>query len=423
MKFKVKKLQQCKRIFEIEVSKEEVEQKLKEVYEDIRKTAQIPGFRVGKAPEELLRKHYQKTAREEVLKRLIPGAYQKALKESELVPIGLPEISDVKMELEDMLTFAAAFEIKPTIGLKNYKGIKIKKNLKKISDEDVEKVLKYLQEVNAEFSNVEDRGVAIGDYIICDIEAVIDSKPQEQKKNIWFFVDDKFKIKGFCDQLIGTKAGDTKDLGVTLPEDYPVKEFSNKKAVFKVKISQIKVKKLREINDDFAKHLGKFQDLSELKSGVRKDLEASAQQDAKYDMENQLLEQLVKDSTFDIPNSLVEAQTKRLLEHAKHDLKHKGFTDEQISSKEKELLENLKKDAARQVRIYFILDEVANKEDVKVTQPEIEKGISDFAQRSHKNPQEVKEYLQEKDIFDDFVAELREEKTIEFLLQNAIIVE
>jgi trigger factor len=299
--------------------------------------------------------------------------------------------------------------------------LKVKKNLKQIAEEDIEKVLKSLQDINAEFVNIDDRAVQMGDHIVCDMESMIDGKPQEAKKNIWFSVDDKFKIKGFCDQLVGAKAGQTKDVEVTLPEDYPAKEFAGKKAVFKVKVNQIKQKKLHSINDEFAKHLGKFQNLSELRQGIHKDLEASAERDALIDTENQLLDQLVKDSFFEIPDSLVDAQTKRLVEHAKHDLRNRGFTEEQMKAKEPELHESLKNNAQRQVRIYFILEEVANTENITVTQSEVDKGIRDFAQRTRKSYDEVKNYLQEKDMMDDFVAELREEKTIQFLLQNAQI--
>src|SRR3989344_1785976 len=191
MRTKAKAIEECATLFEIAIPKETIAKAFEEVYEEISKVANIPGFRAGKAPRDLVKKHYSQNAKEEVLKRMIPHAYKHALEEHKIAPIGLPEISDVVFAEDEELSFKAKVDTRPKFKLKEYKGIKIDKKKISINDEDVEKTLASLREINAKYvPPQDDRPVAMGDYLICDMECFVDSKPAHKKReNIWLVVE------------------------------------------------------------------------------------------------------------------------------------------------------------------------------------------------------------------------------------------
>jgi len=419
----LKKLDNCKRKIDIIVPAQKAAQELEEVYAAIAKTAQIPGFRVGKVPRDILEKHYGASAKEEALRRLIPEAYRQSVEELGIIPLTMPEISDVKMELGQTLSYSATVDVKPEVKLKSYKGLKIKKTVKEVKPEEVSQVLETLRERGSEFVDVQGRGVAMGDYVICDLEAVCEGKTIEKRQKAWIFMDEKFTIPGFCQGLIGAMSEEKKKIETSFPQEYPEKQYAGKPVVFDVLVSLIKEKKLPALDDEFAKDLGAYQNMDELKKEIEKDIKARHERETKLEMENQILEQILKAHIFDLPETIVEAQKKRIVEDYKHDLKHKGVSEDAMKSKEADILKSAAEKADRDVKVYFILEKIAETENIKIKPEELDERVGKIADYSKKTPEDIKKYLEEKDMLDDLIVEMREDKVMDFLIENSKIEE
>ncbi len=423
MKIKAKTVEECSTLFDIDISKETMSEAFEEVYAEISKAANIPGFRVGKAPLDLVKKHYIETAREEVLKRMIPKAYKLALKEHGITPIGLPEISDVAFGEGMTLSFKAKVDTHPKFRLKDYKGIKIEKRKVAIKDEDVEKMLESLREINAKYMPEESRPVQLGDYILGDVECFVDKKSIHKKReNIWLHIDKESVIPNLNEGLVGMKKDEERDVEVVLPEKYPDKAVAGKKATYHVKVKEIKLRKLPELNDEFAKDLGK-ENVEELRKTVAKELEERARINAEIETENQLLKRLIDDNPFAVPPNLVKKQIAYMIDDAKRRLEEKGFKREDLDKRDNELAQKFREDALRQVRLMFILDEIAKRESVEADAGDVDDAYKSIAAKTAQPVNKIKEHYEKEDMIDNLKEKIKEEKVINFLLEKAEITE
>jgi len=444
LKSKIKKPEDCQTLFEIEVSKEDVAKAFDQVYDEIGRSANIPGFRVGKAPQELVRKHYANDAREEVLKRLIPDSYRNALLQHKINPIGLPEISDVSFEADKELAFKAKVDTRPDFKLKDYKAIKLERKKAVVRDEDVAKTLEDLRGMNAKYTAVEDRPVQMGDYVVSDLECFVDGKPAHKKReNLWIFVDKDSLAPGLSEKMVGIQKGEERDIEVVLPAPPDQtnsntrrgpamnsvesgiggnKNLAGKPARYHVKAKEIRERKLPDLDDEFAKDLGK-KDLGELKSAVSSELEARAKASAELDLENQLLNKIINDNNFPVPSGLVARQLEFMVEDAKRHLIEKGFKKDELDKKDDEFRAKFKEDAVRRVRLLFILDEIARLENIEAADEDLKEAYRAIAARSGKTDEEVRSYYEKEDLAESLRDRLREEKVIEFLLKSAEILD
>jgi len=423
VKSKAKSVEECTTLFEIEVSKEAIARVFDEVFAEIAKSANIPGFRVGKAPVEMVRLHYAKDAKEEVLRRLIPQAYKRALQEHEIHAVALPEISDVMFEEDKPLTFKAKVDIRPKFKLKDYKGIAVEKKKVSVTDEDVEKTLQNLRELNAKYVDVADRPVQMGDFLVSDMECSVDGKPLHKKReNLWLAVEKESFIPGLAEKIIGMKKGEERDIEVTLPEKYPDKSVAGKSARYHVLAREIKERKLSDLNDDFAKEMGR-PTVDELKGEIAREMESHAKANAEVEVENQLLGKLMDSNVFSVPSSFVTRQLDYMVEDAKRRLIEKGLNKDDLDKKDGEFKERFKNDAVRQVRLLFVLDEIATREHISAVEDDINGAYKAIASQSGKTAEEVRAHYESRELVDSLADKIREGKTIRFLLDNAKITE
>ena len=272
MKAKIRSVEECTSLLEIDVPSTDIEKAFDEVYAEMTKYANIPGFRVGKAPKELVRQHYGKSAKEEVLKRLVPEAYRSAVLEHNITPIGMPEISDVNFEGEGKLSFKAKVSTRPVFKLKNYKGIKVEKSPATVCDDDINKMLENLREANAKYVSVEDRPVQMGDYVVSDMDCSVNGKPvHKRRENLWLLLEKDSLVPGLAEKMVGMNKGDERDIETTVPEKYPDKTVAGKFAKYHIKAKEIKKRELPELNDEFAKIFAKS-NMDELKRRSLKSL-------------------------------------------------------------------------------------------------------------------------------------------------------
>ncbi len=423
MRVKVKEVSGSRRAFEIEIPVDAIIEKHEEVYSEIQRQAQIPGFRVGKAPRNLIEIHYKDKAQEEVKKRLIADYFVKAVKDSGVSTIGSPVISDVMFESGKPLIFKAEVNIRPDVKLKSYNGLKIKKQKALVSTEEVDKVAQELQDRNAQLKDVEGRPAKEGDWCLCDSEVVIEGKPAEKNEGVWFPLTLKSTKREFLDQLIGSNPGDTKTVKTTLPTNYPRKEHAGREAQFSITVNQIKEKILPTIDDEFAKDVGGFKSLLELRGHIREELTKIKEQEARFQMEEDIINQLIKSTNFEAPAIMVDSEMDRLLKDARARLLYLGYKKEDMEREEPAMKEKIKEEAIKKIKGFFILEKVAEFEGINTAEEEINKRIELLAARSKRSVEEMRSYLAENDLLEDIKVDIIQDKALQFLIENAKVEE
>ena len=390
MKSAVKKLRNCKVRLTVDVDSGILEDRFREVFQEIQKVAQLPGFRQGKVPMDLVQKKFAHEAHEEVLKSLIPDTYHQVVAGQKLSPVSLPSVSDIKMERGKNLTFAAEFEEAPNFSLKNYKGLRIKKAPIDVHEADVEKAVESLRDSKAEFvPALEPRAVRHGDFVIADIEIWNEDKYVPGRQGILLSVapgegDD------FYQKVLGARVNEVREVAV------------GEKPAYKVWIRGLQEKKLPELGDEWAKNFGK-ESMEALREAIRKDVARYKQSESYEGMKEELFEKLLGLVSFELPESLVAKQKERLIEQAR---------------KYKQPEEGAAEKAASQVKLYFILQKIAEAEHIDVDELELDKRLAGLAAQSQRPLEEVRKVFEE-----DVRESMREAKTVEFLLANAKLEE
>lgn len=423
MKFRAKSLEECTTLFDIEVSPQMISRAFEEVYAEISKAANIPGFRAGKAPVDMVRLHYAKDAKEEVLKRLIPEAYRQAVKQHNIEPVSMPEISDVSFVEDRALTFKAKVDTRPKFKLKEYKSISVQRKKAVTSDVDVDKMLENLREISAKYVAVEDRPVMMNDYVVTDLECFVDGDSVHKKReNLWLAIDKDSFMNSLTGNMVGMKKLEERDIDVTLPEKYPDKALAGKAARYHVLVKEVKERRLPAIDDSFAKDMGR-QSLEDLKKEIAKELQARAVSSAEIEAENQLLNKLINDHVFKVPSTFVARQLDLMVEDAKRRLEEKGFKKEDLGKKDAEFREKFKTDAERQVRLLFILDAIATAEKIDATDSDVSDAYKSIAAQAGKTEEFIRDHYEKEELVDNLRDKIREGKTVKLLLDNANITE
>lgn len=427
MKSDMKVINGCQRQLKLEASVEEILTKYDKVYGQLQKVAQVPGFRLGKAPRHILEQHFSDKAKEEVLSQLITKSYQKAVEQNSLEPVTYPEISDIKFEKNKPLYFTAKVDVKPEIKLKNYKGIKVKKKKIDITPEEINKALSSIRENLSVISPVlEDRELREGDFILADIECFVDGVCIDKRQDTLLFLsekDTKPAKDNFVQQLFGAKIGQIKKVAMALPKDYHQAKYASRQAEFNISIKQIKKKELPALDDTLAKAVGNYKTLEELKEVIKQDLLKKKEVQAKLEMEQSILENLSEHRSFAVPASLVTKRLDYLIDNAQHKLEQQGFKKEDIEKQKQALEEKLKPEAEKQVKLYFILNKIAQIENLKVTPQDLEREYQYLSQIYGKSLEEIKKEISEHNLVEDLKEELLRGRSVDFLVKEARIEE
>ncbi len=420
MKSKIKKMEGTAREIRITLLPETVNKALQEALSDIRADVTIPGFRKGRAPEDIIRKGHHKDAMEQIKQRLIPMAYQKALDEHGLSPVSYPEISEISVGAEGAMEFTAKVDNQPDVATRKYKGIKVSGEKINVSDSEVDEVIDRIRNMNADFKDF-DRAIEKGDYGVCDIEAFIDGKPISTKReNAWVEASKAGSMLGMGEEICGMKKGDEKDIEVVLPEEYPDKKYAGKKAMFHVKVRNVKEKKVPPIDDELAKKIGK-DTMIQVREELSSQLLEKKELNRKVNMKNQIMEYLVKKNLFNLPVSMVERQQEVLMKRVEDELKQRGMDEAAIKEHKERLKDNLRKEAENKVRLYFILDDIAGQENISATNDEVDERLKTMATQYNQSFEDIKKYYEENNLVGGVMEQLREDKTLDFLLAEAIV--
>lgn len=422
MKTRIKNLNDCMKLFQVEIPHDLVEKTAKEVYGEIKKVAKIPGFRVGSAPQDLLEKHYSKNAEEEILKKLIPAGYRKALDDHRADPIGPPRVFNINFQKGKPLIFEAEVATRPVFKLKNYKGIKVTKKRISVSQQETDESFSRLRNMYSKYNDLQGP-VKKGDYVVCDVEVFANGKPISKKnKSMWISADKNASLLGMGEDLIGLAKGQTKEIKKKLPDNYPDKKYAGKLAKFKILVNEIKEKKLPTVDDEFAKNLNS-DNLETLKKEVESQLLMRKENALKINMQNQILERLLKDVRFQVPAGLVGRQKEVFVRRLETELLQKGLHKDDIEKKIKELDPKLEQNARDKVQLYFILDYIAVKEKIELNEKDINERLKAIAMSLEQSADEVKKYYEKEKLLGGLAEEIKEGKVLEFLLKEAEIKE
>ena len=422
MKSKIRHKEECSKVFEIVIPFEDVARAAEEIYREIKKVAKIPGFRPGTAPRDLLEKHYSDRANEEILKKLVPDGYREAVKTHRVAPIGVPHITKISLEKNRPLTFEAHVDTKPNIKLKNYRRIKVKKKRISVSGEEVEEAISRIRNMQARYNSVE-RPVQKGDYAICDVEAFIDGKPISKKhENMWVMADKDASLLGMGEKLAGLKKNDSKEIEATLPANYPDKKYAGKKADFKILVKEVREKELPPLDGKLARTLG-ADTVEALKKEIESQLFNRKETSLRIDMQNQILEYLLRGHRFAVPSGIVERQKEYFKKRLERELLQNKMPKSGVEKKIKEMDSKLAEDAANKVRLYFILDEIALKEKVEVSEKEIDERIRNIALSVNQKYEDVKKRYTDENLLGGLAEEIKEAKVLDLLLKEADITE
>ena len=424
MNVKVEKTENNNEVkLEITVEAEKFDGAIKTVFNKNAKYFNIPGFRKGKAPYQIVEKTYgAQIFYEDAFNEVAGLAYEEALKENKIEAVSKPEIDLVQIEKGKDLIFTAVVSTKPEVTLGKYKGIEIKKVEYNVSDEDVEHELGHMAEKNARLVSVEDRPVESGDITVIDFEGFVDGKAFDGGKaeNHELTIGSNTFIPGFEDQIIGMKLEEEKEINVKFPEEYFSANLAGKDAMFKVKLHEIKKKEMPEINDELAKDISEFDTIDELKKSIREKQEEQNKQRAKYETEDEVIKAVCDKAKVDIPNGMIELEIDRMAQDIETRLSYQGMKLEQYLSMMNKTMEDFRKEHREQAenagKSRLVLEAVEKDAKIEVTEEEISAKIKEMAENYGRKEEEVKDNPELVKYVGD---SLKTEKTIDFLVENA----
>lgn len=420
---KTKNNNELKLEFTIEAKK--FDEAIMKVYAKSAKYFNVPGFRKGKAPFNIVERMYgDEIFYEDAFNELVPSIYEKEIEENKIEAVSKPDIHIVNMKKGEDLVFTATVQTKPEVTLGKYKGVEIKKVEYPVTDEDVEHELSHMQEHNARTITVEDRPVKEKDIAVIDFEGFVDGKPFEGGKaeKHELEIGSKTFIPGFEDQVIGMKVDEEKDIKVKFPEDYFSKDLAGKDATFKVKLHEIREKKLPKLDDEFAKDVSEFDTLAELKASIKEKKQSENENRAKHETEDLAIEAVSKETKIDIPSGMIENEVDTMIRDMEQQLAYQGIKLEQylqiMNKTRKDIEDNYKEQAEKNVKSRLILEEIIKAEKLEASKEEVDAKIKEMATSYGKKEEE----LSKNEALKEYIANnIKTEKAIELIVKNAKI--
>ncbi len=404
----------------IEATAEEFEAALEKAYQKNKGKMNVQGFRKGKAPRVIIEKMYGAGIfYEDAANIIIPDAYEKAVDESKLDIVSRPEIDVVQIEKGKSFIFTAEVAVKPEVTLGQYMGIEVEKKPVEVTEDDINAELNKVRDQNSRTITIDDRAVQDGDMTVIDYEGFIDGTPFEGGKgdNYSLTIGSHSFIDTFEDQLIGKKIGEEVEVNVTFPAEYHVAELANKPALFKVTIKEIKVKELPELDDDFAQDVSEFDTLADYKEDIKKHILEGKEKDAKRAKEDAIVEKIIENATMEIPDAMIETQTKQMADEFAQRLQMQGLSIEQYfqftGMNIQKLLEEMKPQALERINTRLVLEAIVKAENIVISDEELEKEIADMAASYKMEVDKLKELISDKE---------KEQITLDMAVQRAVDV-
>jgi trigger factor len=427
----VENLAPCKKLLRVEVDAKAVDEAFDAVTKDFQKQASLPGFRPGKAPRAMVLKKYEPDIKTEVKRKLIGDLYRKALDEKKIAVIGYPDIEEIQFGRGQALQFAATIETAPEFQLPEYKGLPAKREAKSVTAADVDRAIELLAKQHVKFETVA-RELRLGDVAVVNYTGTCDGKPitataptakgLTEQKNFWVDAASDSFIPGFADQIIGAKAGDKRTVNVDFPADFVTKQLAGKKGVYEVEVVEVKEKSLPPIDDAFAKKYD-AENLPKLREGVQRDLENELKYSQARAVRGQIIHALLTATNFDLPETAVAHETRNVVYDIVRENSQRGVGRDLIEKQKDEIYSAAAQSAKDRVKLSFLIQRIAEKEGIQVSQDEVLKRAQSLAMAYQIPLEKFLKDLQKRNGVVELYDQIAHEKVLAFLEQNAKIEE
>jgi len=417
-----------KREISVEIPAAEVARETEAQIQRYQKSARLPGFRAGHVPASIIKQRFGEGLKNDVAEALIPKYFRREAEKQGLIPVSQPRVTDLHIHDGEPLTFKATFEVLPEIQVEGYKDLRADKPEISVTDDEVEQALTSLREQHATYTTVEGRALAEGDFA----QASMDGKPKDGKDvaeakanpvhmdDVLIEIGGKNTVPEFSQNLTGASTGDERTFDVSYPEDSSDKRLAGKTLVYTVKVNGIKQKSLPELNDDFAKELGDFTGLDQVRKQIRDNMEAERRHEVERAAKDKLVAELVKRNEFEVPESLVDRQIDLRLERGLRALAAQGMKMEDLKKMDlPRLRAGQREQAVQDVKSSLLLERVADLEKIEVSNEEVNRELEALAKQSKQTSEAVRARLTEDGGLDRIRMRIRSEKTLEFLYRQS----
>jgi len=415
-----------KREISVEIPAADVARETEAIIQKYQKTMRLPGFRAGHVPASIIRQRFAEDLKSNVAEALIPKYFRKEAEKLGLVPVSQPQVTDLHIHDGEPLRFKATFEVLPEVPVQGYKELRADKPEITVTDDEVEKALENVREQHATFTSVEGRPLADGDFAQASFdghakneEDAGDAKPVHMDE-VLIEIGGKNTVPEFTENLRGASAGDERTFDVTYAPDAAETRLAGKTFTYNVKILAIKQKEMPELNDEFAKELGEFTSLDQVRKQIRENMEAERRHTAERESKDKLVAELVKRNEFQVPEAMVDRQIDLRLERGLRALAAQGMKMEDMKKMDLPRLRAGQRDQAVQdVKSALLLERIADEEKIEVSEDEVNREISALAAQAKQTPEAVRARLTEDGGLDRIRNRIRSEKTLDFLYRQS----
>ncbi len=411
----------------VEIEAQKVDETFEAITKDFQRQAAFPGFRPGKAPRDMVLRRFEKDIQDQVRRKLISDSYQKAVDEQKLDVLGQPDIEEIQFSRGQPLQFAATLETAPEFQLPDYKSLPVQCEARSVTDEDVERALNALRLQRLSFRTA-DRPAQAGDIAVVNYTGTCDGRPITQiapsatrlteQKNFWVELGSNSFIPGFADQLIGAKAGDQRTVTVDFPADFLTGQLAGKKGVYEVQLVEVKEKVLPALDDAFAKAY-EAENLEKLRAGVRRDLENELKYKQHNSIRAQLVRALLDRVNFELPETAVAQETRTVVYDIVQENAKRGASRQLIEQQKDQIYSAAAHSAKERLKAAFLMQKIAEREDIKVSQEEIARRVHHLAGLYKIPADKFLNDLKKRNGLIEIFDQIMNEKVMEFLQQNA----
>jgi len=409
----------CKHALDISVPVAEVEQETERAAVAIQGKARLPGFRPGKAPLSIVKTRFAGDIRQEVLDALVPRFLQAAVEKENLQLVGRPGISDVHFHAGEPLRFKAEFEVAPTFELGEYRGVTITYDEPEVTEADVDARVEQIRDQKAQYVNEEPRALADGDYAVVSLESLEGVEEKVSQEELMLKIGDEATMKEFSESLRGASPDDIREFEVTYPEDYDRPNLAGKTVKFRAVVKAVRRKDLPDLNDEFAKDLGDFKTLEELRETIRKSIQQEREHRAQEESKSQLIDKLVDSHEFPVPEAYIDRQIQINVENQLRSLAAQGVDPKQIKLDWAKVRESQKDRAVKDVKASLILDKIGEREAIGATQEEVDREVNRIARQQREAAAVTRAKLQKEGGIARIAGHIRTDKTLSFLFEHA----
>jgi trigger factor len=419
VKVNAEELGPTKKKLQVEIPPLQVQEVVESLYRDLQKNAKIKGFRPGRTPRDVLERHYGDYVKEKAISYLINETYPKAISQESIEPIAPPIIDTGDFVPERPFSYSAVVEVSPQIEVQGYKGLRLKGHKGEVSPDEVEEELERIRGLHSQLKQVEDRDrVEMGDFVLLDFQGFLGKRPIREGKaeNYLLEVGSSSMVPGIEEGLIGKRAGGEETIKVLFPADHPRKELAGKEVTFRIKVKEIRKKVLPALDDEFARDIGDYKGLEELREKIKIDLQKAKEHRIKEDLRKDVIDQLLQKNPLEVPQYLVQRRSKELLQDLK--LRLTAQKRELLPEEERRVHEEYLSMAEREVKASMLLEQIALQEGIEVAEGELEEKTKEMARALGRTSEELKRNAS---LLAVFRRSLQREKVLDFLVSEAEI--